>query len=106
MSRLAMIVAVFALAACATEVRVLGPQASVLSSGDIQQIKKIITRQHLEKPTVLIKPLGADRAKVQSGLKDYSGAQYYEFTVIKRAGRWTIVEKISCHGEPSSHIER
>jgi hypothetical protein len=93
MSRLATIVAVFTLGACATEVRVLGPQAPALSSGDIQQIKEIITQRHLEKPTVLITPLSADRAKVQSGLRDYDGAQYYEFTVMKRAGRWTIVEK-------------
>jgi hypothetical protein len=93
MSRIAMIVAVSALAACATEVRVLGPQASALSSGDVQQIKQIITQRDLEKPTILITPLSADQAKVQSGLRDYDGAQYYEFTVVKRAGRWTIVGK-------------
>src|SRR4030095_2338240 len=81
------------LTSCGTDLHVVGARAAAISDSDLQQIKDLIIQRHVDKPTIFIRPLSADYARVQSGRSDYDGAQYYVFTLAKRSGRWQILEQ-------------
>jgi hypothetical protein len=71
---------------------VSGPFANRLSKIDIEQIQAAVSKERGISHTVRkIDAVRADKVAIQTGGKNnLESATYYDFTVSKRSGKWTI----------------
>ena len=82
------------LASCASP-QVAGPAATSLSDNDVREIKLLVSQRSDIKQGVF--KIWAERpghALVQSSSNSYVDAEYSQFTVIKKNGRWRIASPI------------
>ena len=74
---------------------VLGPASPSISAADIREIKALVAqRPDINQGVLKIWADRADRASVTSGSQSYDGAEYSQFTVVKKNDHWQISSSI------------
>jgi hypothetical protein len=82
------------LSSCAAS-PVLGPASASVSGADVREIKALVAqRPDINQGVLKIWADRTDRISVTSGSQSYDGAEYSQFTVVKKNGRWHISSSI------------
>jgi hypothetical protein len=82
------------LSSCVTP-PVLGPASPSISAADIREIKVLVAqRADINQGVLKIWADRSDRVTVTSGSQSYDGAEYSQFTAVKKNDRWHISSSI------------
>ena len=83
-----------AFSSCATA-PVLGPASTSISAADIREIKHLVAqRPDINQGVLKIWADRSDRVTVTSGSQSYDGAEYSQFTAVKRNDHWQVSSSI------------
>jgi hypothetical protein len=95
MTRAVIVVAMFAIVGCATQLQIVGPYANQLSQSDVQQITALITPQKTSQVYTRLEVVRPDQVRVKYGGYRRSVEGVYTsdpaseyFTAFKRHGTW------------------
>jgi hypothetical protein len=69
-----------------------GPYAKQLSQSDVAQIKAVVSKERgIARNVRKIEAVRPDKVAIETGGRTgLDSATYYEFTVSKRSGKWTV----------------